>query len=825
MTSLLMVSQLTPSIASNVDYNTEAVKGHLHNEWGLHFSEVKRVLSTLLEIETEMESLLSTIKSKLSEDALQRFNEEMDLESKNVKERWLSINLKNSKEIWLIKLTIESTALKDLYLFSRKLILKKLHNKKSGGLDTMSDLEQEALAALEDLLAEQTNNPVCPAVEIFTKLVMEDFKKISTRRFSDNLTMKQRQALTELQQLDDVVFKAADKGGNIVIWPIVQYEREVFKQLRHKDTYQKPLVESLPSYAKDTTDVLMRVDGISMESDLLFVTMDVESLYTCIRHEDGVRAARFFLEMSGRDSDLNELGTVEQLDSFVQCLNSNIFNIRLTYKFSSTSIDFLDIVLEVDGNQRVQTDVFRKKTSVNALLHASSGHMGSTVRAIPTGQILRMRRICSSDASFELLAFLLLALALKLSKPVIPRGVYSQKGRGLTLFSVILCVTSGGSSYTPNCLGLPIRARRKGIYGAQISCFAPSSFSWRQAAYVDSFCWAAVQQKDLSYSDSGSVPLRLHKFFPYILLLGAVLLYLPSLFWRFTAAPHLCSDLKFIMEELDKSYNRAIKASSKKEAASPPSAPPSVSQSLLEISEGYFKYPFVEQYLKTKKMSYNLITKYLICRSWTLVIMLLACVYLGCYISVFSLTDEFSCNIRTGILKNDTTLPPLIQCKLIAVGVFQLLSYINLIVYCLVMPVVIYTMLVPCRRRSDVLKVYESVVPNFSVHQCYSKSYDDLSIFLLFLEENVSELKSYKFLRVLENLKETGEDFDTMQLLRTLGTVKMDTVDGKQTAFKSAALPPTGQNSTELKDLTTNDGVKTSTDDKKVRQRLLDSSC
>ncbi|XP_075190079.1 pannexin-1 [Anomaloglossus baeobatrachus] len=709
MTSLLMVSQLTPSIASNVDYNTEAVKGHLHNEWGLHFSEVKRVLSTLLEIETEMESLLSTIKSKLSEDALQRFNEEMDLESKNVKERWLSINLKNSKEIWLIKLTIESTALKDLYLFSRKLILKKLHNKKSGGLDTMSDLEQEALAALEDLLAEQTNNPVCPAVEIFTKLVMEDFKKISTRRFSDNLTMKQRQALTELQQLDDVVFKAADKGGNIVIWPIVQYEREVFKQLRHKDTYQKPLVESLPSYAKDTTDVLMRVDGISMESDLLFVTMDVESLYTCIRHEDGVRAARFFLEMSGRDSDLNELGTVEQLDSFVQCLNSNIFNIRLTYKFSSTSIDFLDIVLEVDG--------------------------------------------------------------------------------------------------------------------AQISCFAPSSFSWRQAAYVDSFCWAAVQQKDLSYSDSGSVPLRLHKFFPYILLLGAVLLYLPSLFWRFTAAPHLCSDLKFIMEELDKSYNRAIKASSKKEAASPPSAPPSVSQSLLEISEGYFKYPFVEQYLKTKKMSYNLITKYLICRSWTLVIMLLACVYLGCYISVFSLTDEFSCNIRTGILKNDTTLPPLIQCKLIAVGVFQLLSYINLIVYCLVMPVVIYTMLVPCRRRSDVLKVYESVVPNFSVHQCYSKSYDDLSIFLLFLEENVSELKSYKFLRVLENLKETGEDFDTMQLLRTLGTVKMDTVDGKQTAFKSAALPPTGQNSTELKDLTTNDGVKTSTDDKKVRQRLLDSSC
>lgn len=50
------------------------------------------------------------------------------------------------------------------------------------------------------------------------------------------------------------------------------------------------------------------------------------------------------------------------------------------------------------------------------------------------------------------------------------------------------------------------------------------------------------------------------QFFPYILLLVAILLYLPSLFWRFAATPHLCSDLKFIMEELDKVYNRSIQA-------------------------------------------------------------------------------------------------------------------------------------------------------------------------------------------------------------------------------------------------------------------------
>lgn len=48
------------------------------------------------------------------------------------------------------------------------------------------------------------------------------------------------------------------------------------------------------------------------------------------------------------------------------------------------------------------------------------------------------------------------------------------------------------------------------------------------------------------------------QFFPYILLLVAVLMYVPALFWRFTAAPLLQSDLSFIMEELDRCYNRAV---------------------------------------------------------------------------------------------------------------------------------------------------------------------------------------------------------------------------------------------------------------------------
>lgn len=200
--------------------------------------------------------------------------------------------------------------------------------------------------------------------------------------------------------------------------------------------------------------------------------------------------------------------------------------------------------------------------------------------------------------------------------------------------------------------------------------------------------------------------------------------------------------------------------------------------SLWEISESHFKYPIVEQYLKTKKNSNNLIVKYISCRVLTISIILLACVYLGYYFSLSSLSDEFVCSIKSGILRNDSTVPDRFQCKLIAVGIFQLLSFINLVVYVLLVPVVLYMLFVPFRQKTDVLKVYE-ILPTFGVLHFKSEGYNDLSLYNLFLEENISELKSYKWLKVLENIKSSYQGTDTMVLLTNLGMIKMDSVDGK----------------------------------------------
>lgn len=47
--------------------------------------------------------------------------------------------------------------------------------------------------------------------------------------------------------------------------------------------------------------------------------------------------------------------------------------------------------------------------------------------------------------------------------------------------------------------------------------------------------------------------------FPYSLLVVAVLMYLPYLLWHYAATPALHSDLLFIIDELDKSYNRSVR--------------------------------------------------------------------------------------------------------------------------------------------------------------------------------------------------------------------------------------------------------------------------
>ncbi|XP_056387100.1 uncharacterized protein LOC130282654 isoform X1 [Hyla sarda] len=97
-------------------------------------------------------------------------------------------------------------------------------------------------------------------------------------------------------------------------------------------------------------------------------------------------------------------GTLDELEQFMDALNNNNLNIHLTHKVNKTNIEFLDIQIQADANGFIQTNLHRKSTSANTVLHASSAHPTHLIRNIPIGQFLRARRLCSTEQDFEMQA-------------------------------------------------------------------------------------------------------------------------------------------------------------------------------------------------------------------------------------------------------------------------------------------------------------------------------------------------------------------------------------------------------------------------------------
>ncbi|CAJ0951224.1 unnamed protein product [Ranitomeya imitator] len=87
----------------------------------------------------------------------------------------------------------------------------------------------------------------------------------------------------------------------------------------------KPLVKDTPSFIQDTTDLLNKLSAIgSLPKGTILATMDVESLYSNIPHQDGLNACKFFLENTGTDTD-----SVVKLIKFI--LTHNYFEFNKMY--------------------------------------------------------------------------------------------------------------------------------------------------------------------------------------------------------------------------------------------------------------------------------------------------------------------------------------------------------------------------------------------------------------------------------------------------------------------------------------------------------------
>lgn len=100
------------------------------------------------------------------------------------------------------------------------------------------------------------------------------------------------------------------------------------------DKTLRDYVVSLPSYLRDTTDFLLKVEVIFVDESTLLASIDVEALYSSIPHEAGIKAVEYYL--SSRDTQFHKF--IIQLLRFVLEHNMFLFNGRLYHQLRGTAM-------------------------------------------------------------------------------------------------------------------------------------------------------------------------------------------------------------------------------------------------------------------------------------------------------------------------------------------------------------------------------------------------------------------------------------------------------------------------------------------------------
>ncbi|XP_043925907.1 PC3-like endoprotease variant B [Protopterus annectens] len=82
-------------------------------------------------------------------------------------------------------------------------------------------------------------------------------------------------------------------------------------------------------------------------------------------------------------------GDIIEFFEFVEVLNNNGHNLSFSYELNRTQINFLDLSLFENG-ENIGFRPFRKSTSVNMFLHATSMHPDHLLKALPYGEFKRI---------------------------------------------------------------------------------------------------------------------------------------------------------------------------------------------------------------------------------------------------------------------------------------------------------------------------------------------------------------------------------------------------------------------------------------------------
>ena len=104
---------------------------------------------------------------------------------------------------------------------------------------------------------------------------------------------------------------------------------------------------------------------------------------------------------------------LDNLNIFIDYLNNIHPSIKFTSSHSSTNVSFLDVNVSLTNDGNISTDLYTKPTDKHQHLLYSSYHPLHAKKAIPFSLALHLRRICSTDETFNLRAAQLTTYLLK----------------------------------------------------------------------------------------------------------------------------------------------------------------------------------------------------------------------------------------------------------------------------------------------------------------------------------------------------------------------------------------------------------------------------
>ncbi|KAJ8031993.1 hypothetical protein HOLleu_25387 [Holothuria leucospilota] len=218
---------------------------------------------------------------------------------------------------------------------------------------------------------------------------------------------------------------------------------------KYLDSIFAPLVTRLPTYIKDTSDSIRLFNDFTFrgdESNRYLFTMDICSLYTNIPTADGLRALEHFLDRYPSDDRPNtptllrlaelvlnlsafefnkeemlrsyhenhpvifkryiddyigvRTSSKHELEDFINYVNNFHPSLKFTHDISDATVNFLDISVFITSHG-LTTDIHYMETDSHSYLRYESAHPPSCKNSIPYSQLLRLRRICGDDKTFE----------------------------------------------------------------------------------------------------------------------------------------------------------------------------------------------------------------------------------------------------------------------------------------------------------------------------------------------------------------------------------------------------------------------------------------